>query len=66
MILDYKGFLIFLQIFTKSKPQNIQFPLHLMLDSIKDWKNSRLQLNFIENSISFYIDKKEKQDKSLN
>lgn len=56
--LDAKAFQMFLQIFNKSKPQNLQYPLHNIL--AMDWRNHSLQLNFIENSIQFFIDKKDK------
>ena len=56
--LDQKAFATFLQLFNKAKPQNLQYPLATVLNI--EWSNPSLQLNFIENSIQFYIEKKEK------
>lgn len=56
--LDAKAFASFLQIANKSKPQNLPYPLPLILQT--QWANPLLQLSFIENSIQFYIEKKEK------
>ena len=61
IILDQKAFATFLNLFNKAKPQNLQYPLPVLLNN--EWSNSALQLNFIENSIQFYLDKK---DKSIN
>lgn len=59
--LDSKGFATFLQIFNKSKPQNLAFPLHIILEY--KWVSPALQLNFIENCIQVYLEKK---DKTIN
>ena len=56
--LDAKAFGTFLQIFNKSKPQNFAYPLNLILSS--EWSNPSLQINFIENSIHYYVEKKDK------
>ena len=61
IILDQKAFATFLNLFNKAKPQNLQYPLPVLLNN--EWSNCALQLNFIENSIQFYLDKK---DKSIN
>ena len=47
--LDSKAFATFLQIFNKSKPQNLPYPLHTILQLT--WTNPAMQINFIENSI---------------
>ena len=52
---------MFLQIFNKSKPQNLQFPINVVLES--KWSSKLLQINFIENVIQAYTEKK---DKSIN
>jgi len=44
--------------FNKSKPQNLLYPLSVILEM--DWVNPSLQINFIENTIAFYLEKKEK------
>jgi hypothetical protein len=59
--LDAKAFMTFLAIFNKCKPQNVAFPLQSLLD--KKWVNPHLQVNFIENCINVFIEKK---DKSIN
>ena len=56
--LDNKGFTTFLSIFNKSKPQNLQYPLHIMIDLV--WASPLLQTNFIESSIQVYLEKKDK------
>jgi hypothetical protein len=56
--LDATAFQTFLSIFNKIKPQNLMYPLSSLLSN--SWANPALQLNFIENTIQFYIDKKEK------
>lgn len=58
MALDQKAFATFLQLTNKSKPQNLPYPLTLILGV--QWASPLLQLSFIENSIQFYIEKKEK------
>jgi len=47
-----------LQLFNKSKPQNVQFPLTNLLS--QTWKSGSLQLTFISNCIQLYVGKKEK------
>mmetsp|Transcript_9013 Transcript_9013/g.8415 ORF Transcript_9013/g.8415 Transcript_9013/m.8415 type:complete len:239 (+) Transcript_9013:48-764(+) len=61
IMLDNKGFSFFLAIFNKSKPQNLAFPLNLVLD--REWAQPSLQLNFIENCVQTYLEKK---DKTIN
>jgi hypothetical protein len=56
--LDAKAFATFLQITNKSKPQNLPYPLNLIIQS--QWASPLLQLSFLENSIQFYVEKKEK------
>ncbi len=58
ILLDAKGFSTFLQIWGKCKPQNLLFPLNVVLEV--QWANPNLQLNFIENCIATYLEKKEK------
>lgn len=47
--LDFKAFQVFLQLFNKTKPQNLAYPLNVILNFT--WANPALHLNFIENSI---------------
>ena len=61
MLLDQKAFTVFLQIFNKTKPQNLAYPLNIVLNN--DWANPALHLNFLENSILIYT---QKIDKSIN
>lgn len=49
---------MYIQLTNKSKPQNLPYPLTLILGTV--WASPLLQLSFIENSIIAYIDKKEK------
>lgn len=50
---DSKAFAMFLQLYTKSKPQNVQVPISLLLES--KWMNPGLQLRFILNAINSYV-----------
>lgn len=56
--LDTKQFQTLMQLFIRSKPQNIMFPLQSLLS--QQWKSSALQLTFIRNCISQYVSKKDK------
>lgn len=56
--LDTKQFQTLMQLFNRSKPQNIMFPLQSLLS--QQWKSSSLQLTFIRNCIAQYVSKKDK------
>lgn len=47
-----------MQIFNKSKPQNLQVPISLLLD--QRWKSPSLQIKFITNAIACYISGEDK------
>jgi hypothetical protein len=55
---DSKAYSFFLQLFSKSKPQNLQTPLTFLLES--KWQNSNLQLRFLTNAINAYISGEDK------
>lgn len=56
--LDTKQFQTLMQLFNRSKPQNIMFPLQSLLS--QQWNSSSLQLTFIRNCVAQYISKKDK------
>lgn len=58
---DSKAFAFFLQLFSKSKPQNLQVPIGFLLDL--KWQNANLQLKFISHAINSYVNG---EDKTFN
>jgi sulfur relay (sulfurtransferase) DsrC/TusE family protein len=55
---DQKSYSFFLQLFTKSKPQNLQVSISLLVE--QHWKNPSLQLRFLHNSMQAYISNEDK------
>lgn len=56
--LDAKAYSTLLQLFNKSKPQNLQLPLGLILDGV--WKSPSLHLSFVKNAIRCYTSNEDK------
>lgn len=56
--LDAKAYSTLIQLFNKSKPQNLVLPLSLLLDGV--WKSPSLQLSFIKNAIRCYTTNEDK------
>lgn len=56
--LDAKAYSTLLQLFNKSKPQNLQLPVGLILDGV--WKSPSLQLSFVRNAIRCYTSNEDK------
>lgn len=56
--LDAKAYSTLMQMFNKSKPQNLVLPLSLILDGV--WKSPSLQLSFVKNAIRCYTTNEEK------
>ena len=56
--LNAKAYSTLLQLFNKSKPQNLHLPVSLILDGV--WKSPSLQLSFIKNAIRCYTSSEEK------
>ena len=50
---DSKAYSFFLQLFNKSKPQNVVVPISLLLE--EKWRSPNLQLQFIQNAINAYV-----------
>ena len=55
--LNPKQFQTLLQLFVKSKPQNVKFPLQDLIR--QQWKCPALQLTFLENCTKLFYAKKE-------
>lgn len=59
--LEKKAYLTLMQIFNKSKPQNLQVPISFLLE--RKWKNPALQFSFLKNAIECYCSR---DDKTFN
>ena len=58
LVIDQKGFNFFLTLFNKVKPQNLSFPLGIILNM--EWQSPLLQIQFLEHSVNLFIEKKDK------
>ena len=59
--LDKKAYQTLLQIFNKSKPQNLQVSINVLLDRV--WENPSLQFSMLKHAISSYISN---EDRTFN
>ena len=56
--LDKKAYLTLMSIFNKSKPQNLNVPINLIMD--RQWKNASLQLGILKNAALCYLSGEDK------
>ena len=56
--LDKKAYLTLMSIFNKSKPQNLNVPINLLMD--RQWKNASLQLGILKNAALCYLSGEDK------